>query len=112
MLDPDRLITREVFVDLLGEPEMDALLQFMDIETSNRDELFDVLDADMSGELDLHELVVGLMSLRGPAEKKDIVGSLLCSRVTQQVVKEFQDESVMRIRSMETLLQDVKELTT
>lgn len=108
-LDPERLINRDEFLSLLDEPALDTLLQQMDIETSNRDELFDVLDADMSGELDLNELIVGLMSLRGPAEKKDIVGSLLCARVTQQVIKELQDESVLRLQSMEGLIWDINE---
>ena len=43
------------------------------IETATKSELFDVLDADMGGELTLSELRNGLMRLRGPITKSDIV---------------------------------------
>lgn len=85
-------ITRGGFRELLAEPKMEETLVLLDIETSSQDDLFDVLDADMSGELDFEELIMGLMSLRGPAEKKDIIGSLLCIRATQQYLREGQEQ--------------------
>mmetsp|Transcript_103230 Transcript_103230/g.198162 ORF Transcript_103230/g.198162 Transcript_103230/m.198162 type:complete len:239 (+) Transcript_103230:1-717(+) len=85
--DDQIMITREFFCELIAQPDMELILEHLDIDSTTRDELFDVLDADMSGELDLDELVDGLMSLRGPTEKKDCVGTLLCARVTQQMLK-------------------------
>merc|ERR1711879_349552 len=77
-------MSRSSFCHLLSHPDLEHLLEDLDIETCNPVELFDVLDADMSGELDIEEIISGLLSLRGPAEKKDAVGALLCGRVTQQ----------------------------
>ena len=36
-------------------------------------DLFDVLDADMSGELEFEEMIDGLLKCRGPASKTDII---------------------------------------
>lgn len=94
--DEEINVTREFFQDLIAQPDMMLVLEHLDIDASTHDELFDCLDADMSGSLDCDELVDGLMSLRGPAEKKDSVGALLCARVTQQMLKnlhlEIKDE--------------------
>jgi len=84
-------VTRDMFCQLLSHKKLERVLESLDVETCNRVELFDVLDADMSGELDLEEIIAGLLSLRGPSEKKDAVGALLCGRVTQQMLKEFRD---------------------
>merc|ERR1712039_483943 len=52
---------------------MGNLLDEVEVETSTKFELFDVLDADMGGELGLDELIGGLMRLRGPISKSEIV---------------------------------------
>lgn len=82
------VITRERFRELLSEPLIEETMVQLEIETTSHDELFDVLDADMSGELDVEELIHGLMQLRGPPEKKDTIGSLLCIRATQAYLRE------------------------
>lgn len=92
-INPDNIsMTRDMFCNLLSHPKMDQILEQLDVETCNRVELFDVLDADMSGELDLEEIISGLLSLRGPAEKKDAVGALLCARCLMQQQRALRDE--------------------
>lgn len=66
-------IPRNVFNLWLREPVVEQMLEMADIDTSNKFELFDVLDVDMGGELGLDELIAGLMRLRGPITKSDIV---------------------------------------
>lgn len=105
--DDSFVITREVFCDLLRDTDMLKVLALLDIETSTRDELFDVLDADMSGELDFEELIVGLMTLRGPAEKKDTVGCLLCIRATQFYLRQMQNRDQDQLK---TLTAEVKKM--
>ena len=39
------------------------------VDVSNKFELFDILDVDLGGELSPHELLTGLMSLRGDVSK-------------------------------------------
>jgi len=66
-------ITRSAFKQLLRSEEFAHVLDEAEIESSNHFELFDVLDADMGGELSMDELTTGLMKLRGPVTKADIV---------------------------------------
>jgi hypothetical protein len=73
-LPDDFQIPREVFLIWLCEPEVAKLLEEADINVSmGGEDLFDVLDVDMGGSLGLDELINGLMRLRGPTTKSDIV---------------------------------------
>merc|ERR1719420_1553224 len=86
MDEEDAVITREGFDAWLEEPAFLNMLEDLDIGTSNKTELFDVLDCDLSGELEVAEVISGLMKLRGPSDKSDAVASLLAIRyVTQRV---------------------------
>eukprot|EP00928_Gymnodinium_smaydae_P042749 TRINITY_DN28752_c0_g1_i2.p1 TRINITY_DN28752_c0_g1~~TRINITY_DN28752_c0_g1_i2.p1 ORF type:complete len:588 (+),score=88.48 TRINITY_DN28752_c0_g1_i2:162-1925(+) len=58
------LSTDDELIEALGDAEIDL---------SSKYDLFDVLDADMSGELDFHEIVDGLMKCRGPVSKTDVI---------------------------------------
>jgi len=76
-LPDDTTITREVFNLWLQDPQVSGLLQEADIDISNKFDLFDILDVDMQGELGIGEFVNGLMALRGPVTKSDIVATRL-----------------------------------
>merc|ERR1712117_779910 len=84
----DVVITREVFKDWLQDSDLVELLEEMDIGTANKTELFDVLDCDLSGELEVTEVVAGLMKLRGPSEKSDTVAALLGVRYMTTLLQE------------------------
>merc|ERR1711957_256785 len=90
------VVTLEVFEAWQQVKEFSKMLESLEIATSNPEELFGVLDADMSGELTVNELVDGLMRLRGPTQKSDSVASLLYMRCLQQTVHSFRDESIKR----------------
>merc|ERR1712203_527901 len=62
-------VSRETFNKWLIDPKFVALLHAVEIETSTRFELFDVLDADLNGSLELREIIIGLMNLRGNITK-------------------------------------------
>ena len=49
----------------LQDPDMLELFDDLDIGTANKTELFDVLDADLSAELVVHEVVSGLICTVG-----------------------------------------------
>merc|ERR1712032_1159267 len=69
---------------------MGSMMDDLEISVSNRSKLFDVLDSDGSGSLDISELVEGLMKLRGPADKGDIVSAVLNVRTLQRSFKVFE----------------------
>ena len=71
----------------LQEPNFLQVLENADVDVSNKFDLFDVLDADMGGKLELDEVVTGLMKLRGPVSKSDLVAMRLQVRLlTQKVI--------------------------
>merc|ERR1712176_1198888 len=88
----DVVITREVYKDWLQDSDLVDMLGEMDIGTANKTELFDVLDCDLSGELEVTEVVAGLMKLRGPSEKSDTVAALLGVRYMTTLLQQVHDK--------------------
>merc|ERR1712125_27228 len=82
-------ITRDVFRELLHYPEINNILEKGDIETATKADLFDALDVDMGGELGFNELIGGLMRLRGPITKSDIVAIRLKVRYITGMVEDL-----------------------
>ncbi|CAE7774169.1 Cacna1c [Symbiodinium sp. KB8] len=72
-----RNISRDEFDMWLRDPDFVRVLDEASIDVSAQVGLFDVLDADAGGELSVRELVTGLMSLRGPVTKGDVIGMSL-----------------------------------
>merc|ERR1712232_1193287 len=83
------LVSRETFNKWLLDPKFVALLQSVEIETSTRFELFDVLDADLNGSLELREIIIGLMKLRGSITKCEIVAIRMKVRFMEQLITDI-----------------------
>lgn len=66
-------ITPELFEKLRHNSTFSDILQDLDICEEDSQCLFDTLDADVSGSLDMEELLVGIEKLRGDARRSDIV---------------------------------------
>eukprot|EP00928_Gymnodinium_smaydae_P054225 TRINITY_DN38038_c0_g1_i1.p1 TRINITY_DN38038_c0_g1~~TRINITY_DN38038_c0_g1_i1.p1 ORF type:complete len:747 (+),score=148.76 TRINITY_DN38038_c0_g1_i1:166-2406(+) len=88
----DATITRDVFNSWLRHQDLLDLLDELDVVTANKAELFDVLDCDLSGELEIGEVVSGIMKLRGAAEKNDIVATLLGVRYMTALLKDIHEK--------------------
>lgn len=82
-LDADFAITREVFFFAIQDPEVQDLMDDLDMPPE-RASLFDVIDANGNGELKPTELVNGLLKVRGDSSRSDSVASLLAVRALQQ----------------------------
>eukprot|EP00933_Yihiella_yeosuensis_P027371 TRINITY_DN21262_c0_g1_i2.p1 TRINITY_DN21262_c0_g1~~TRINITY_DN21262_c0_g1_i2.p1 ORF type:complete len:244 (-),score=23.77 TRINITY_DN21262_c0_g1_i2:101-730(-) len=79
-------VKKSSFQKWLNKGDLIALLEECHIQTSTKYELFDILDCDCSGHLQFQELVSGLMHLRGPITKGDIVRiSLKVSHLTKKL---------------------------
>mmetsp|Transcript_68845 Transcript_68845/g.212911 ORF Transcript_68845/g.212911 Transcript_68845/m.212911 type:complete len:135 (-) Transcript_68845:43-447(-) len=63
------------------------MLDSLDIPLASRDALFDTLDANCNGTIEISELVQGLLKLRGSADKGDTVATLLAVRSMQKSLK-------------------------
>jgi len=74
MAERDIVVTKEQFNHWLStEKELISRLEESEIDMSCKFDLFDVLDADLSGELEFEEMIDGLLKCRGPASKTDII---------------------------------------
>ncbi|CAK9061788.1 L type [Durusdinium trenchii] len=85
------VITKPAFLSWLQDKEFISVLKEADIETANQAGIFECLDADMSGWLTMDEIYNGLMRLRGPVAKSEIVGFCLRLRHVAQIVHSMSD---------------------
>merc|ERR1712151_717453 len=65
-----------------------TMLEDVEIEASTKLELFDVLDVDMGGHLGIDELIGGLMRLRGPISKTDVMAIRLQVRYVTKLMED------------------------
>eukprot|EP00403_Amphidinium_massartii_P001048 CAMPEP_0178375454 /NCGR_PEP_ID=MMETSP0689_2-20121128/2894_1 /TAXON_ID=160604 /ORGANISM="Amphidinium massartii, Strain CS-259" /LENGTH=210 /DNA_ID=CAMNT_0019995443 /DNA_START=262 /DNA_END=894 /DNA_ORIENTATION=- len=84
-------VPREVFNKWLEDSEMLQMLEDADIDTALKKEIFDALDVDSGGFLGIDELLLGLMKLRGPISKVDIVAARLKAGYIAEKVDEIGD---------------------
>jgi hypothetical protein len=83
-LDLDNLysieITHDEFLEICNDRAFCDVLSELDISHADQKDLFDTLDVDRGGTLDLTELIGGIAKLRGDAKKSDVVGVILSVR--------------------------------
>jgi len=81
-------IPRERFSQAISQNVVKDLFDELGIYVGDLSDLFDVLDADSSGMLDVSELITGLLKLRsGGSDKSDIVAAVLGLRAVQKNLK-------------------------
>jgi len=83
-------IERSVFELAMSEPDMLEILEELDICVEDTSKVFDTLDSNGDGSLQMNELVEGLMQMRGPADKLDMMQMAVTVRQMQVSVKELQ----------------------
>merc|ERR1711972_1168982 len=94
-------VSREVFDEVLRDPQVKDLLEDLEISVSNHSKLFDIIDSNGSGSLDVGELIEGPMKLRGPADKGDVVCAALMVRSTQRHLRKLENDFQKRHISFE-----------
>lgn len=76
------------FEKLRAEPDFGQILCDLDVSDEDQYWLFDTIDADCSGTIDLGELLNGIAKLRGEARRSDIVALTLRLSSVQQDLKQ------------------------
>lgn len=104
MNERDLEITRERFSEVIMTKQVAVILEDLDINVSNPKSLFDVLDTDERGAIDLKHMISGLMHLRGSADKSDMVACTLGVRAVRQHLKSFE---FILMKNMRELWKDV-----
>jgi len=102
-------LTPEIFHDLLQHEEFQQILRDLDVEDEEQHDLFDTLDVDGGGTLDLEELISGIAKLRGEARRSDIIGIGLRVRSTQDELQAFMENTSEQLRSQSENLEDLLE---
>lgn len=94
-------ISRDLFQKVIFDAEAQMLLEDLEVHIGDRSELFDVLDADGSGFLDVSELIAGLLKLRsGGADKSDVVAAILGIRSLHKTFTNFMQLALENHRTL------------
>jgi len=89
--DFDMTISKDLFLLVIQDPSVQRLFDELEIP-ADRAQLFDVLDADGSGGIQVTELVQGLLKVRGDPRKSDIVATLLSVRAVQDMLRRVEEK--------------------
>merc|ERR1719203_892062 len=84
-------ITPALFERLLKRKRFQEILKDLEIAEMEQVDLFETLDVDGGGTLDLEELVQGIAKLRGDARRSDVVSVGLMVRAMMESFTMFQE---------------------
>merc|ERR1712150_211920 len=101
-IDLEMHVSKELFLLIVQDEEMQRLLDELDIPPDRAD-LFDIVDADHSGDLQVSELVQGILKVRGEARKSDVVASLLAVRAAQDMIRQLEETVHQNSLALETI---------
>lgn len=95
-------ITRRQFEAMVADPNVQQLLEELDVRVSDHARLFDALDAQGAGSLQVQEVLQGIVKFHGDADKADAVASLLTARATQDMLRQLRATLSQSLRDMTT----------
>jgi len=101
-------ISKELFLLVVQDQTVQALMDELDLPP-DRANLFEIIDADGSGTLQITELLHGLLKIRGEINKSDAVASLLATRAVQHQVAELQERNQVELALIRRELQEQRD---
>jgi len=87
MQDINMRVTKEEFLLVIQDPEVQTIMDDLELPPE-RSNLFDILDADGSGYLEVTELIQGMLRVRGEARKSDAIATLLGVKAAMDLLRE------------------------
>merc|ERR1711972_1022584 len=88
--------------------EFQDVLRDLDVSDEDQLDLFDTLDVDGGGTIDLHELILGIRKLRGDARRSDIVGVGLIVRSIQSALTKFEESTMEALQNHSRALRNLQ----
>merc|ERR1712039_802583 len=82
-------ITPDLFAELRQDHNFNEILRDLDVDEEDQFNLFETLDLDGNGFLDLNELFEGITKLRGDARRSDVITIQLMIRALHMELREF-----------------------
>lgn len=101
-------ISKELFLLVIQDQSVQALMDELDLPP-DRASLFEIIDADASGTLQITELLHGLLKIRGEINKSDAVASLLATRAVQSQVTVLQERCQIELALIRRELQQQRD---
>eukprot|EP00928_Gymnodinium_smaydae_P064206 TRINITY_DN47606_c0_g1_i1.p1 TRINITY_DN47606_c0_g1~~TRINITY_DN47606_c0_g1_i1.p1 ORF type:complete len:647 (-),score=157.82 TRINITY_DN47606_c0_g1_i1:39-1979(-) len=93
-------INADQFNELIDDPEVQGFLEELDVPEDDRRGLFDVLDADGGGMLEMEELLTGIVKLRGDPRRSDVVHVGLVLRSLQDEFRLFRSAALVMLEKL------------
>jgi len=87
----DMEITKEMFLLIIQDRSVQKLMNELDLPP-DRANMFEIIDADGSGTLQLAELLHGLLKMRGDISKSDAVAAYLATKAVQNMLTEIKED--------------------
>jgi len=87
----DMQVSLELYETVVAKTSTQHILEDLEIAEDDYLDLFDILDADGNGFLDVKEIVEGMLKLRGNARRSDVVGVGYAVRALQMSFSEFSE---------------------
>eukprot|EP00435_Cladocopium_sp_Y103_P027191 s2181_g6.t1 len=101
-------ISKELFLLVIQDQSVQTLMDELDLPP-DRANLFEIIDADASGTLQITELLHGLLKIRGEINKSDAVASLLATRAVQHQVTVMQERCQVELALIRRELQQQRD---
>jgi hypothetical protein len=101
-------ISREYFTKLCEEARFREVLCELDIAEEDQMDLFDTLDVDAGGSLDIEELLTGIAKLRGDPRRADVISIGLTLRSMQHTSQQFETSIRRTLENQNDLLSNIK----
>ncbi|CAE7846223.1 Voltage-dependent L-type calcium channel subunit alpha-1S [Symbiodinium microadriaticum] len=92
-------ITKDLFLLIVQDRAVQKLMDDLDLP-HDRANLFEIIDADGSGTLQITELLQGLLKIRGEISKSDTVASLLATKAVFSMLSELKEEQLLELKSL------------
>mmetsp|Transcript_114589 Transcript_114589/g.320207 ORF Transcript_114589/g.320207 Transcript_114589/m.320207 type:complete len:245 (+) Transcript_114589:2-736(+) len=86
------MLTKDDFIEVMDDGKIRALLRDLDVDMYNSSGLFETFDTDEDGTVDIPELVLAIMRLRGEVRKNDLIASWIAVRA---LTKKFEELTLM-----------------
>ena len=92
-------MTKELFLLVIQDRGVQKLMDDLDLP-HDRANLFEIIDADGSGTLQITELLQGLLKIRGEINKSDTVASLLATKAVFSMLSEMKEEQLQEFKTI------------
>jgi hypothetical protein len=101
-------ISPDFFIEICSNQRFQDILHELDVAEEDQLDLFDTLDVDGGGTIDLEELILGIHKLRGDPRRADIISVALMVKCLQETLTGFEEDFSDAMDKQEAALIDIR----